>query len=925
MGSTSLGERLDPEELKLVVADAIARMIDAIEAFGGTIKDLAGDGVLALFGAPVAHEDDPERAIRAGLRIVEDVASYAREVEAAWRVEGFGVRVGIETGLVVVGAIGAGSRVEYAALGDAVNTAARLQARAEPDSVLVGQQTRRMAPGLFEWGDPVSVELKGKAEPVLASVVRGAGPVTPSRTRGLEGVETRLIGRERDLSVARDILRGTLAGAGGVLYLVGEPGIGKTRLLAEIRELAEREPSTHGETLWLEGRCVSYGDSLPYWPFRDLLRSWLGAAIDEPALRVRVTLHRQVERLFGERSLEIEPYLGTLLGLPLEPDVAAACPGALTRSAAVPHLRGRAPPPDPSGRGRPGGGGPRGPPLGRPDIAPVARAAPRRHGDVGVVARPDDPSRARSPIVGREGDGRARPLPSDPGAGTRGVVRRRGSRSAPRLGGRRDPAETMEERILEPAEGNPFFLEELVRSLVDAGALRRDGDGWRFDHAIEVEIPPTVEKVVLARIDRLAPDAHGAMMAAAVLGRQFGLQLLEAVAGLDDIRAALIDLQRLDLVREGRRWPEPEYRFKHALIQEAAYRTLVAADRNRLHRKAAEWLEERHAGREDEVAGLLAYHWLGAEDEDKAIAYLTRAGDRARQEYALDEAIGHYRDLLPLLERRGERREVALVLFKLALALHVSLRFAEANDTYQRAFTFWDRQPGARTRSEPSTAAATLRVATSFLPERPDPRSAIAWPNIQLCMQLFDRLVEQWPERTSSQGSRSDGNLRRRTAVRFHLREGLTWSDGAPLTAHDVEFGIKRVLNPDAPGSSVAIYFVLEGGQDHYLRGRRRADRGPRARRPDRGVPPGVAGPVLHERHEPARRRSPAASRDRGVGFRLDHHGGAGRQRVLRRGGASRSWSADPRAAPGRASGKRRAGGVRALRRHRIHGDLRAR
>jgi tetratricopeptide (TPR) repeat protein len=286
------------------------------------------------------------------------------------------------------------------------------------------------------------------------------------------------------------------------------------------------------------------------------------------------------------------------------------------------------------------------------------------------------------------------------------------------------------------------------------------------------------------------------------------------------VQRSLADLQRLDLVRESRRWPEPEYRFKHALIQEAAYRTLVTDERTRLHRKAADWLETTYAGREDEVAGLLAHHWLAAEDEEKATTYLTRAGDRARQEYALDEAIGYYTQLLPILERRGERREVALVRFKLALALHMSLRFAEANDTYRRAFTFWD--PVDPSDVSPS---AVVRVATSFLPNDPDPRSAIAWPNIQLCMQLFDRLVEAWPERTivpslAERWEISDDGLR----YVFHLREGLRWSDGTSLTAHDVEFGIKRVLNPDAPGSSVAIYFVLENGQDYYLRHNTDAD-----------------------------------------------------------------------------------------------------
>jgi oligopeptide transport system substrate-binding protein len=312
-------------------------------------------------------------------------------------------------------------------------------------------------------------------------------------------------------------------------------------------------------------------------------------------------------------------------------------------------------------------------------------------------------------------------------------------------------------------------------------------------------------------------------VAASVLGRQFGLPLLEAVVEGEDgaVRQSLLDLMRLDLVREGRRWPEPEYRFKHALIQEAAYRTLVTVDRNRLHREAATWLESRYEGREEEVAGLLAHHWLAADDEDKAVTYLTIAGDRARQEYALDEAIGHYRELLPILERQGEGREIALVLFKLALALHMSLRFKEANETYQQAFPFWTSPEPF-----PGEPTATVRVATSYRPRVNDPRAAIAWPDIQLCMQLFDRLVEQWPERTivpslADRWEISDDGLR----YVFHLREALEWSDGTPLTAGDIEFGIKRVLDPVTPGSSVAIYFVLENGQDYYLGRNADADR----------------------------------------------------------------------------------------------------
>ena len=418
-------------------------------------------------------------------------------------------------------------------------------------------------------------------------------------------------------------------------------------------------------------------------------------------------------------------------------------------------------------------------------------------------------------------------------------------------------------------------------------------------------MPPTVEKVILARIDRLDAGAREALVAASVLGRQFGVPLLEAVVGGEEgaVRQSLLDLMRLDLVREGHRWPEPEYRFKHALIQEAAYRTLVTADRNRLHREAAGWLEARYAGREEEVAGLLAHHWLAADDEDKAVTYLTIAGDRARQEYALDEAIGHYRELLPILERRGEDREIALVLFKLALALHVSLRFKEANETYQRAFGFWS--PPEPYPGEPT---ATVKVASSYRPRDHDPRSAIAWPDIQLCMQLFDRLVEQWPERTivpslADRWEIADDGLR----YVFHLREGLMWSDGTPLTAGDIEFGIKRVLDPVTPGSSVAIYFVLENGQDYYLGHNADADRVGVKALDDRTVEFRLVAPAPYFMSVMNRPDGgpAAATRDRGRGSVVDGGGPPGGERRV----------------PGRAGGRRSAHARATAERHRPPGS----
>ena len=438
VGSTPLGERLEPEEVRLVVGEAVARMILEIERFGGRVKDLAGDGVLAFFGAPVAYEDDAERAVRAGLRIAEEMAVYAGEVERGWGVEGFGVRIGVATGPVVLGAIGAGARVEYAAFGDTVNTAARLQTAAEPGTVLADADTRRQLEPLFEWGEEQAVELKGKTAPVAASVAHRPR-AEASKRRGLDGPEVDLVGRPAELAVIAEVLGAARTGSGGVVFMTGEAGIGKSRLLAEMHGLAE----TAGEgpqPLWLEGRCVSYGESLPYWPFRDLLREWLGAGRDEPELRLRVALRRNVDTLFPDRGDEIYPYLGALLGLTLEPDASAhlaqLSPEALQYQTfeVVATVLSRL------AEDRPGRGGARGPALGRHDVGAALRAAPSPGRAGRRPARRRPAGRARPPLLAAPRARAPRVPAPDPRARPPAARRRRRGRAAQRSRRRGDAA-----------------------------------------------------------------------------------------------------------------------------------------------------------------------------------------------------------------------------------------------------------------------------------------------------------------------------------------------------------------------------------------------------------------------------------------------------------------------------------------------------
>jgi DNA-binding SARP family transcriptional activator len=664
VGSTALGEQLDPEEYRLVVDEAVARMMTVADDFGGTVVSIAGDGLLALFGAPVAHEDDPERAIRTGLRIIEVMSDYAAEVTQSWGVHDVGVRVGVNTGPAVLGPVGRGEVTEYTAFGDAVNTAARLQSAARPGSVLVGSSTSNLTRRLFAWGDAQQLTLKGKADPVDAVEALRA-LASPGPTRGVQGMEADLVGRDRELTDAMELVDDVLAGRGGILLVTGEPGIGKSRMLREVRARLEASSSPGGEPRWLEGRCISYGETLTYSPVQGLVRDWLGVTPDHPELRVRVALRRHLDQLFGEDAGEVAPALTILLGLSPDPDAAAigqASPDAVRRAitSAVRRVVERLSIDGPvvlavedlhwadDGSLR----------LIE-DLLPVTDDAPVL---VVLTGRPerDHPWWRLQELALRELSHRTRcvalePLPVEADAALLRVLV--GSSTLPT---------SVEQRLLDAAEGNPFFLEELLRSLVDAGALVRDNGAWRFDHDLDLEIPETVEKVILARIDRLEADVRTALTAAAVLGREFGLPLLEAVAGHDVATDSLRELQRLGLIRETRRWPTQTYRFRHALIQEAVYRSVLGEHRRQLHRAAADALERQTGGAAEDQSAMLARHFEEAGETAKAVGHHQRAGDAARRVSASTAAVEHYGRALALADDLGwdddDRRRVELLL-----------------------------------------------------------------------------------------------------------------------------------------------------------------------------------------------------------------------------------------------------------------------
>jgi class 3 adenylate cyclase/tetratricopeptide (TPR) repeat protein len=621
VGSTQLTERLDPEDAREVLGSAVRRMVEAVEAFGGTVKDLAGDGILALFGAPVTHEDDAERAVRAGLRI-------ARATEDGSQPP---VRVAIETGLVVLGPVGAGGRVEYGATGDALNTAARLQSRADPGTVLVGEVTRRAVGDRFAFGQDRRLKLKGKSDLVSAFEVLG------ERRRTAAAASAPMVGRGWEFERASRLAERALAGEGGLLVAIGDPGIGKSRLVEEVRRLVENPTVT-----WLEGRCVSYGTSTPYLPIRDLIHDAIGLPSGEP---VSGSVLRQRIRALGDDLDETVPYLAAVLGMEGDGDPGEHLSPETRRLRTLDAIRRLV--------------------VALVERGPTVVTIEDLHWADASTAQALErllPLNEGRPLLfvltTRSGDTVAGALSTSVAAPTEVVEllplpREPADELVDSLAGSGTISRGLLERVTETAGGNPFFLSELIRSLLASGELEPGAEPRT------IELPATIELVILARLDQLDVPHRDVVTSASVLGRTVALPLLERLIGSDP-RSEADDLVRLRLFeRDGR--PD-EVWFAHALIQEVAYESLLRRRRRELHATAAAAIEDLWPDRVEENLGILALHHRGAGDPVAAMRCHDLAARRAERVHAVKEALDHITasiDLSTELDMTVADREVA--------------------------------------------------------------------------------------------------------------------------------------------------------------------------------------------------------------------------------------------------------------------------
>ncbi len=524
-GSTTMAERLDPEDWAEIMNRGFEFLIEPIYRYEGIVARLMGDGLLAFFGAPLAHEDDPQRGVLAGLAILEGLARYRGELQRERGLD-FGVRIGVNTGLVVVGHIGTDLKSEYTAMGDAINLAARMQTAAEPNTILISENTYRLVATLFDFEDRGQVVVKGKTDPIhVYRPLRERKGVTPRR--GIAGLASPMVGRQREFATLMQIVADVRAGRGSIVSVMGEAGLGKSRLIAEWRKAVLAESSA--SLRWIEGRCLSYALGMAHHLSTDILRAFIGVPAGASEEETHAALKRALEP-FGAEAKDIYPFLGHLLGLRLAEE-------ALAR---VKYLQG--------------------PALQAQYIAAykkmlqlAARAMPM------ILVCEDihwaDPSSielgshilsiaATDPIVfvfvtrlDKDSAGWRLVAQAHEIAGVGAIElylaplsEDDSRRLVSNLLNVDAMPELLRQMILAKTEGNPFFVEEVLRMLIDRGDLAFQEGKWIVTREIRnVEIPDTLQGVLTARIDRLPEDAKRTLQIAAVIGRKFNVQVLERV------------------------------------------------------------------------------------------------------------------------------------------------------------------------------------------------------------------------------------------------------------------------------------------------------------------------------------------------------------------------------------------------------------
>ncbi|HXS33662.1 MAG TPA: adenylate/guanylate cyclase domain-containing protein [Solirubrobacterales bacterium] len=700
-GSMDLAEGQDPEEWRKIMQRFFAILAAAVERFEGTVDKFTGDGIMAIFGAPVAHEDHARRACYAALQMLGDVAEYAGELRRGPGLN-FSTRIGINSGEVVAGAIGAGGEGEYTAIGHTVGLAQRMEALAEPGKAYLTESTAELAHGFMELEDLGQFEIKGASQPVRVFELAGVGPARSrldlSRERGF----SRFVGRDEEMAVLEGALERAQRSEGAAVGIVAEPGIGKSRLC---HEFAERCRERGIEVF--ECQAQAHARSIPFMPVLQMLRSYFGIGDGDSERIVREKIAGRTLLLDPDFAEDL-PLLFDFLGVP-DPDRPVAQLSAEARQRA---LRGT--------------------------VCRLVRAPNRRESIVALVEDLHWMDEGSATLLGElissvEGTKTLaivnfRPEYENAWAGAptyRGILLEPLGPGDTRellhdLAGSDPSLDGLADLIHERTAGNPFFIEEIVRGLAETGNLAGERGNYRLARPVEdTGVPASVQTVLAARIDRLGSTAKRLLQAASVTPKEISeraLGLISGVADDEDYRAALCELTEGGFLYETELYPERIFAFRHPLTREVAYGTQLADQREATHAATARTLIELNPDRHDELAALIASHMESGGETLEAARWSARAAYWAGSSRPQD-ALRLWRRAMELTEELEENEETqAMAVMSRLLQLDFAWRLG-MDDEEEARLTAEAKEIATRTGDLHSLAM--LKVATDARPGMP--------------------------------------------------------------------------------------------------------------------------------------------------------------------------------------------------------------
>ena len=631
---TAMAEKLDPEEVHQIMDGCFKILMDEIHKYEGTINQFTGDGVMALFGAPVAHEDHAQRACHAALSIQKAIGDYNEKVNKDCGAD-FQMRIGINSGQVIVGSIGDDLRMDYTAVGDTTNLASRMESMAGPGTIYVSVNTQKLTRDFFEFKSLGKVEVKGKEDPREAFELIKTGEVETRIGASVAKGLTRFVGRKNSMAALMNALDRVKSGSGQVVGIVGEAGVGKSRLLLEMRSML-----APGEFRYLEGRCLQYGGSMIYLPVLDILRSYFEIKEGDREFIIKKKMAGKILDLDEKLKGVLSPFQ-ELLSLKVDDEGFTKLEPMEKRERAFEAVRDlliRVSQEKPLV-------------LAVEDLHWIDKTSQEFLGYlIGWLAnarillillyRPEYThqwgSKSYYTKVGLDHLGTSS-----------------SSELIQAILEEEQVAPEITQLILNRAAGNPLFMEEFTHTLLENRSIERKDKEYVLSRKVaDIQVPDTIQGIIAARMDRLEDNLKRTMQIASVIGRDFAFRILQTITGMrEELKAYLINLQGLELIYEKRLFPELEYIFKHALTQEVAYNSLLHKRRKEIHENIGKAIEEIYAERLEEFYEMLAYHYSKSENTQKAFLYLKLAGTKAMQSHSISEASRFYKQACGILDR----------------------------------------------------------------------------------------------------------------------------------------------------------------------------------------------------------------------------------------------------------------------------------